>query len=178
MSRFNNFLNIAVKRGFFVYLYIIVAFIYVWQSYLAHTCCQTQFTLFCRKFTFVTSYALSRVKLFLLKPCWRKKMPFFHAFLLSPFMDIVASPHSLMSLSRCLSAWVLYSTTKVSLMNYLFVAQHDKNTKFVGCFNITTTKQKNMHHTCWLDVWLKTMTRVPRYSSCLYKLMKYKVQTI
>ena len=71
-----NFLNIAVKRGFFVYYYIIVASTDVWQSFFAHTCCQTHFTLFYREFTFIASYALSRVKKFLLKPCWGKKLSF------------------------------------------------------------------------------------------------------
>ena len=73
---FGKYLNIAVKRGFIVYYYIIVASIDVWQSYFAYTCCQTHFTLFFRKFTFVASYALSQVKLFLLKPCWGKKLSF------------------------------------------------------------------------------------------------------
>ena len=59
---FGKFLNIAVKRGFFFGYYIIVASIDVWQSYFAHTCYQTHFTLFCCKFTFVASYTLSRVK--------------------------------------------------------------------------------------------------------------------
>ena len=42
--------------------YIIVASIYVWQSYFAHTCCQIHFKLFCREFTFVAIYTLFQVK--------------------------------------------------------------------------------------------------------------------
>ena len=34
-----------------------VASIVVWRSYFAHSYCQIHFTLFCRKFTFVVSYA-------------------------------------------------------------------------------------------------------------------------
>ena len=72
------FLKYCCQKRFFYYYYLIVASIDVWQSYFDHTCCQTHFTLFCREFTFVAIYAPSRVKQFLLKPCWGKKIVFFH----------------------------------------------------------------------------------------------------
>ena len=36
---------------------IIIASIVVWRSYFAHSCCQINLTLFCRKSTFVVIYA-------------------------------------------------------------------------------------------------------------------------
>ena len=68
-----NFYILLSKEDFLNYYYIIVSSIDVWHSYFAHTCCQTHFMLFCHEFTFVTSYALSQIKEFLLKPWWGKK---------------------------------------------------------------------------------------------------------
>ena len=62
--KISKILTFTLKIRQQIIYYLIVAYIVVWQSYFAHSCCQIHFTLFCRKFALGLIHAPILGKLF------------------------------------------------------------------------------------------------------------------